>query len=231
LSADPAMNWSVKELAGRQIVSFSDAHSAPKLAREVTMLAGPDRAPTYPELVAALGGGAGPFVLAYTVEYFPEEGKYFNSGHRAHGYSQSVEEDLARGTVCPVCGKRLTVGVAYRTAVVSGLEVAARVEEPADSLGRVFVRDGAGRRTPFISAVPLLEVLQEVLASKAKAERKYEELVTAERTELWILLEANREELIRAAGDHIAQAIMKVRRREVVLVPGYDGVFGKVTAL
>ena len=228
LSADPAMHWEVPELQGRQILSFSDAHSAPKLGREVTVLEGPDRAPTYPELVAALGGKAGAFSLAYTVEYFPEEGKYFWSGHRAHDYAQTLEQDLERGTVCPVCGKKLTVGVAYRTALLSGLRVAPRVELPADELGRVFVADAGRTRAPFISAVPLLEILQEALHSPAKAQREYDRVIAGGQTELHLLLGASADGLRTGLGEDIAQAIMKVRRREVILQPGYDGVYGRV---
>ena len=37
LSSNPAMNWRIKELDARSIVSFSDAHSGPKLGRETTV--------------------------------------------------------------------------------------------------------------------------------------------------------------------------------------------------
>ena len=37
LSSDPLMNWQIKELDTRSILSFSDAHSGPKLGREATV--------------------------------------------------------------------------------------------------------------------------------------------------------------------------------------------------
>src|SRR3989344_6267251 len=40
LSSDPAMNWRIKELDSRSILSFSDAHSLPNLGREATIFGG-----------------------------------------------------------------------------------------------------------------------------------------------------------------------------------------------
>ena len=38
LSSDPEMNWQVKDLDERSILSFSDAHSLAKMGREATVL-------------------------------------------------------------------------------------------------------------------------------------------------------------------------------------------------
>ena len=94
LSCDPAMIWSIPDLAGRSIVSFSDAHSPPKLGREVTVFEGEL---SYPGLAEALAKGA----IAYTVEYYPQEGKYHHSGHRKCGVRQTPEETERLGSACP----------------------------------------------------------------------------------------------------------------------------------
>ena len=80
LSSDPAMNWRIPELDKRSLVSFSDAHSLQKMGRELTVFEG---GLTYDGLAEALRTQS----IAYTVEFFPEEGKYHHSGHRKCGVS------------------------------------------------------------------------------------------------------------------------------------------------
>src|SRR5262249_16936799 len=79
LSSDPAVNRRVSALDRYRLVSNSDAHSAPALAREATVL---DTALDYHAVKAALRTGDG---LTGTIEFFPEEGKYHADGHRACG--------------------------------------------------------------------------------------------------------------------------------------------------
>ena len=99
LSSDPAMNWRVPDADGRSIVSFSDAHSLRNLGRELTAFQGPL---TFDGLAAALKEER----IAYTVEYYPEEGKYHATGHRACNVRYLPVDTQARGTLCPVCGRR-----------------------------------------------------------------------------------------------------------------------------
>ena len=66
LSSDPAMNWGVKELSDLAILSFSDAHSLPKLAREATSFNGPL---SYRGLADAIEGND----VAFTVEFYPRK--------------------------------------------------------------------------------------------------------------------------------------------------------------
>ena len=108
LSSDPPMNWRVSALDGLTLVSHSDAHSPAKLGREANLL---DTGLTYPELVRAIRTGEG---FQGTVEFFPEEGKYHLDGHRNCGVCLTPAETAALGGVCPVCGKKLTIGVEHR---------------------------------------------------------------------------------------------------------------------
>ena len=107
LSSDPAMNWRVPDADGRSIVSFSDAHSLRNLGREATAFQGPL---TFDGLAAALKEER----IAYTVEYYPEEGKYHATGHRACNVRYLPADTQAKGTSCPICGRPLTVGVLER---------------------------------------------------------------------------------------------------------------------
>ena len=73
LSSDPAMIWPVPELADKTIVSFSDAHSAPKLGRELTVFEGEFSYPGLAESLASQG-------VSYTVEFYLEEGQTVRMG-------------------------------------------------------------------------------------------------------------------------------------------------------
>ena len=137
LSSDPPMNWRVSALDGLTLVSHSDAHSPSKLGREADLL---DTGLTYPELVRAIRTGEG---FQGTVEFFPEEGKYHLDGHRNCGVCLTPAETAALGGVCPVCGKKLTIGVEHR--------VEALADRPAG-----FRPEGA---KPFESLAPLPEVI------------------------------------------------------------------------
>ena len=108
LSSDPPMNWRVSNLDGRTLLSHSDAHSPSKLGREANLL---DTGCSYPQLVRAIRTGEG---FYGTVEFFPEEGKYHLDGHRNCGVCLTPAETAARGGLCPVCGKKLTIGVEHR---------------------------------------------------------------------------------------------------------------------
>ena len=96
LSSDPAMNWRVPSLDNVSIVSFSDAHSLPNMGRELTAFHGE---PSYDGLLEALTTEE----VAYTLEFFPEEGKYHHSGHRKCGVSLTPAEVAAQGDRCPEC--------------------------------------------------------------------------------------------------------------------------------
>ena len=121
LSADPTMCWRVPDLDDLSIVSFSDAHSLPKLARELTIFNGDWGELSYDGIVESLRTQD----IAYTVEFFPEEGKYHLSGHRKCGVRYEPEEIASIGSSCPVCGRAMTLGVMQR------VEELARRDAPA----------------------------------------------------------------------------------------------------
>ena len=126
LSSEPAMNWRVPSLDGVSIMSFSDAHSPENLGRELTVVSGE---PSYDGLVAAMKEQT----IDYTVEFFPEEGKYHNSGHRKCGVSMSPEDVAARGPQCPACGRKVTLGVLHRVEELAARDVADPQGDPTGS--------------------------------------------------------------------------------------------------
>ncbi|MBI5123426.1 DNA helicase UvrD [Candidatus Roizmanbacteria bacterium] len=237
LSSDPIMNWQIKELESRSIVSFSDAHSGPKLGREATVFM--EKNPndktqnpnfTYDDIAGAIRqDGKSKFKIGYTIEFFPEEGKYHWTGHRSCNIRYNALETKKNGVICSVCGKPLTVGVENRV-----LDLSSKTFSQEDlifmpnKVGLTFVYDKEKKRRPFVSMVPLLEILLETNnGSPVKAQNEYEMLMSWA-TEFEILLEKPYQEIEKQGGETLMTAIKTVRERKVFVDPGYDGVFGKV---
>lgn len=228
LSSDPRMNWQIAELDQRSIVSFSDAHSGIKMGREATVFQGTSDF-TYNDVMRAIKqDSSSKLKLAYTIEFFPEKGKYHWSGHREHNLRLSPAEIKRRGEICPICRKPLTIGVENRV-----LSIALRALSASDVLyeqndvGVTFVYDSEKKRLPYVSSIPLDEIIKGVVKSPTKGMREYERL-TQQATEFDILLHLPIAVIAELAGSQIARAIQKVRLREVEIDPGYDGVFGTV---
>lgn len=210
LSSDPAMNHRVSSLDAYRLISCSDAHSPPALAREATTLTcGVD----YFAIREALRTGDG---LHGTIEFFPEEGKYHADGHRACGVNWSPAQTRAAGGACPECGRPLTVGVL------------ARVEALADRPAHAPPPAHAGQ---VAHLVPLAEVLGEIHRVGPRSKRVagvMNELLADVGPELEILNQAPVEQLRRAGGELLAEAIERLRRGQVQRTAGYDGEYGVI---
>ncbi len=223
LSSDPAMNWTVPDMRNRAILSFSDAHSLPNLGREVTVFRG---APGYEGLKQAVEEND----VAYTVEFYPEEGKYHYDGHRNCGVRQSPGETAAQADGrCAVCGRPLTLGVLHR---VRSLSATAGGDGGAEAApGPDGFIDSSDGRPPFLRLVPLEELLAETLSvgrrSKAVA-NVYRTLCAEFGNELEVLVRAGPWDIQMVAGEQVAQAILKARTGQVVAEPGFDGQYGTV---
>ena len=218
LSSDPAMNWRVPDADGRSIVSFSDAHSPRNLGREATAFRGPL---TFDGLAAALREER----IAYTLEYHPEEGKYHATGHRACNVRYLPADTRAHGTTCPVCGRALTVGVLER---VEALAVRRELQLQTD--GRGFLHGPHGR-PPFKHVVPLMQILAEALGVGERTQtvaRAYSELTNEFASEFNVLLDAPLPAIAEVAGARLAEGIGRMRTCDLVVEPGYDGLYGTV---
>lgn len=249
LSSDPSMNWRVNELATRSIVSFSDAHSLEKMGREATVLHkkqnGKSNATnnpisnkqirqseiTYSNIMNALvRGKEKTFELAYTIEFYPEEGKYHYSGHRNCNIVMTPTQTLKNGKICPVCRRELTIGVMNRVEELANTDVSNFVEEQ-DHYGTVWCKDKNEIRPPYVNSVPLLEILSEALNSGASTKAVvtvYDNLISQFGSEHEVLLRSPLEKIQTIAGVTIAEGIGRVRGRQIHINPGYDNTYGKV---
>ena len=210
LSSDPPMNWRVSALDRFTLVSNSDAHSPGKLGREANCMEGPL---SYPALRHAIQTGEG---FLGTIEFFPEEGKYHLDGHRNCGVCLTPEETLRLDGKCPVCGRKLTIGVEHR--------VCALADRPEG-----FLPPG---RKVFESLIPLPELIASATGASAagqKARRQYESLLSALGPEFYILREAPLADIERAAGPCIAEGVRRLRAGQVTRSGGYDGVYGRIS--
>lgn len=209
LSSDPPMNWRLSALDRFQMISNSDAHSPARLGREANLLNIPL---CYDGLYGAIQEGRG---LEGTIEFFPEEGKYHYDGHRKCHLCLSPREAEQYQGKCPVCGKKLTLGVSHRIA-----QLADRKEG--------FIRPGA---VPFESLVPLPEVIAACMgcsAASVKVERKYREMLAGLGTEFSILRECSPDEIQSRCGYQIAEGIRRLRQGRVLRYPGFDGEYGVI---
>jgi uncharacterized protein (TIGR00375 family) len=210
LSSDPAMNWRLSKLDNISLISNSDSHSLQRLGREANVF---DAELSYQGIMDAIKSRDCSKFLE-TIEFFPEEGKYHFDGHRNCGVSLSPEETLKIGGKCPVCGKPLTIGVLNR------------VHKLADRPNG-YVDE---KKIPYKSLIPLDEIIAEaygVGTSSKKVKEEYERIVSVV-PELEVLMDKSEAELFSSIDPKIAEGIVKVRRGEVEIDPGYDGEYGKI---
>jgi uncharacterized protein (TIGR00375 family) len=218
LSGDPAMHWRVPELDDVAIVSFSDAHSLPKMGRELTAFNGPM---TYDGLAHSLRSGG----VAYSLEFFPESGKYHHSGHRKCGLRLSPAQVREEGTLCAKCGKQVTLGVLERAEQLATRDISTSV----DSAGFVTGIEG---RPPYKMLVPMEQILSEALGKgvNTKAVQSvWTSLVDCFGNEMAVLLDASPGDIEQVGGERVAEGVGRVRRGELSIEPGYDGEYGVVS--
>lgn len=193
------------------LISNSDAHSPNRLGREANVF---DCPLNYREITQAIRDKDRRKFL-FTVEFFPQEGKYHFDGHRNCGVAFSPPQTRANDYLCPVCSKRLTVGVMHR------------VEEMADR-PEGFI---PGNSIPSIHLIPLEEIIAESLAvgvgTKA-VEAEYERLIKAGGSEFAVLLDMPPEELKRFTTSRVLDGVVWMRQGKLNIVPGHDGVYGKI---
>ena len=211
LSSDPAMNWRVSSLDGFTLISNSDAHSPQNLGREANLF---NTRLSYPDIKTALET-ADPDQFLGTFEFYPEQGKYHADGHRACNVSFWPETTLEHNGQCPACGKPLTLGVLYR------------VEELADR------KEGQkpSHSPAYFNIIQLEHILAEILQAgpgSKKIRQAYQTALNKLGSEFNILHELDADALGRAGIPLLAEAVQRMRRREINVIPGYDGEYGRV---
>ena len=212
LSSDPAMNWRLSALDRIALLSNSDSHSLHRIGREANVFELASL--SYDSIIDAIRT-KDPKKFLFTVEFFPEEGKYHYDGHRACKISMSPEETKKVRKVCPKCGKPLTVGVLYRVDELADRPMGARPE-------------GA---IPYKNLVQLDEIIAEsfgVGTASKRVQTAYHELLGRIGSEFSILIDASDSDLKSAAPPEVFEGIRRVREGKLHIEPGYDGEYGIV---
>jgi len=212
LSSDPPMNWKLSSLDKYSLVSNSDAHSPSKIGREANVF---DTEFSYSGLVDAIKTKNQDKFL-YTVEFFPEEGKYHYDGHRKCNILFSPRESLQHNNICPVCGKRLTIGVMHRVN-----ELADREQGEHSSL-----------RVPYKNLIPLNEIIAQAIEKTSECKSVWDiyfRFIHEFENERNILTELDLGELMRLTPERVGLGIERMRKGDVKIVPGHDGCFGQIS--
>ncbi|MFA5794653.1 MAG: endonuclease Q family protein [Candidatus Brocadiia bacterium] len=212
LSSDPAMNWRLSKLDNITLISNSDAHSPRKIGREANIF---NCKMSYDEIIEVLRTKDYKRFLS-TVEFFPEEGKYHFDGHRDCNIMLSPEQSKKHKNICPKCKRTLTIGVMNR--------VDALADRP---LG--FTTKNA---IPYKSMVPLEEIIADVLQQKTgtnAVDNLYKKIVSEGKNEFHVLLDMPLDEISRIAPNGVVEGIRLVRNGKLEIIPGHDGVYGKIS--
>jgi PHP family Zn ribbon phosphoesterase len=169
--------------------------------------------------------------IGYTIEFYPEEGKYHFTGHRNCNFVQNPKETRDNGNICPVCHRPLTVGVMHRVEELAKTQTWPDEVAKLNPNGVKWIIDPSKKHPPFVKLVPLNEIIAESLhstVSSQKVKTLFDQLCEKFGSEINVLLKISKEDITREAGPRIAEGIDKVRRGDIAIMPGYDGTYGIV---
>ncbi len=216
LSSDPLMNAQLSMLDAITLISNSDAHSPQKLGREANVFDFENEKDiTYMEIMRILRE-KDTQKFKYTIEFYPEEGKYHYDGHAVCKFSCHPRDTKKYGGICPVCKKSLIIGVMNRIELLSD-----RNETEAKNAIRI----------PYKSLVPLPEIIADTLevgVGSKGVKKIYDGLISNLGNEFSILTEASLLNIEKWSDARIADAVDRVRKGNIHIIPGYDGIFGVV---
>jgi uncharacterized protein (TIGR00375 family) len=210
MSSSPDMNWRIKELENKVIISFSDAHSfwPFRLGREATIFR---KTPSYKGIITQIRNND----FLASIEVDPAYGKYHWDGHRNCNFSCGPEKTRELNGICPVCKNPLVIGVENR---VEQLAKYPKGFKPANA-------------KPFYKLLPLHEIISLMIGSNMQSNKVwdvYNSLIKDFQNEFNILLNVSREEFIQHNIDNkLIALILKNRNQNIKIKPGYDGEYGQ----
>ncbi len=227
LSSDPPMNWMVSALDRVALISNSDAHSLPNLAREANILELTTL--SYGQIIESMKNSSPERRRAIsreslsqyshinaTIEFYPEEGMYHVDGHRACGVRWEPEETKRHGERCTKCGLPVTIGVLNRVSTLADRH------EKLPPVGAPL----------FHHLVELDKIIAEAMGIGSRASKKvqavYVELLERAGSELDILLNHSLKQLGQWTTADIVEGIRRVRAEELHVTAGFDGTYGHV---
>jgi uncharacterized protein (TIGR00375 family) len=214
LSSDPKMNWRLSSLDKYTLISNSDSHSPAKIGREANVL---NTELNYYAIINTIKDKNKDKFL-FTIEFFPQEGKYHYNGHRKCNIRLSPEETKKNKYICPNCGRKVTIGVMHR------------IESLADRSWDIIPKDAI----PFRNIIPLQEIIAQVMQkteSSALVQKNYIYYLNKLGTEFDILLDIDYDSLSKYMPEELVWGIINMREGKVEILPGYDGEYGQIKVI
>ncbi len=211
LSSDQPLNWLCSFLDKFTLISNSDAHSPEKIGRNANIF---DTELSYFAMKKALENQEDSGFVG-TIDMYPQEGKYHYDGHRKCGIRWSPVETLKHNGICPVCGKPVTLGVAHRIAQLAD---------------RKDFRDRPVKKQ-FKYLIPLKEIIAEIFSvspNSKSVDNQYFKLIGKLGSEFDILFETPPDDIRKAGGEILAEAIERMRQNRVYIEEGFDGQYGVI---
>jgi uncharacterized protein (TIGR00375 family) len=216
LSSDPPMNRRCSFLDPFTLISNSDAHSLQKLGREANLF---DTEISYQGIYNALKCCSPDSITKNgfkgTIEFFPQEGKYYFDGHRKCDICWNPITTINNNSICPKCGKPITKGVMYRVTQLADRDIEQAIKKSND----------------FYSITSLLDIIAEITQKNTNSktvQREYLRLIETFAPELEILLNTPISDIETAGGESLAEGIRRLRAGEVIIKEGFDGEFGQI---
>ena len=215
LSSDPPMNWRLSALDKYALISNSDSHSPYpyRIGREANVF--DLKEISYREIIDSIRlKDKKRFKL--TIETHPAYGKYHWTGHRKCNIMMSPQDSKRLQGICPSCGRKMTQGV----------------DERVDELSDRFEGYKPESAIEYKHLMPLHEIIAQSLGIQQiyspSVWRVYDLLIGRFGDEYSVLLEAPKDEIALILNDELANAIITVRNNKIAVIPGYDGVYGKL---
>ena len=129
--------------------------------------------------------------------------------------SLTPKETIKYNDLCPVCSKKLTIGVMHRVEKLADRELGFKPKNAPS----------------FSSIIPLPDIIAEGLqcgVNTKKVSALYFPLLEQVGNEFKVLLQSPLDDIEQAGTLLVREAIARMRAGTVHIVPGYDGEYGKV---
>ena len=146
-------------------------------------------------------------------------------------FVQDPKQTKQDGNICPVCKRPLTVGVMHRVEELSQSPQFSEEVSKINPNGVKWIIDPTKKHPPFVKLVPLNEIVAESLHSTVASQKvkdMFNDLCLRFGSELNVLLKTPIKDIEAQVGQRVAEGVEKVRKGNIVILPGFDGQYGIV---
>lgn len=220
MSSNIIMNWRCSFLDKYFKFSSSDLHSpsSHRLGREATIFLSESDGFDYEEFWKYIRYGRDnkkKYDRIGTIEVPPEYGKYHLDGHRATRHENNIPYCTEYGTMCPICKKKLTIGVNHRIE-----DLATRPKGYIPMYPEYF--------SELLPLEELIAIYKGYTSPNPETFNIWKMMTKKIGTEYEILMVIDESELRRYVGEKFTKLIIANRKGNIKIEAGYDGQYGKI---